>query len=129
MKTIVILLGFAVLLAGCKDAAVSKPGKIIDEETMVNIIYDLSVLEAMKSKNPALSGKPTSAYIYNKYHIDSLQFAENNRYYAAEIEKYKKIYDQVNERLETNRKIADSIARRNGEKVSETPTLITSEVK
>lgn len=129
MKTIVILLGFAVLLIGCKDAAASQPDKLINEETMVNIIYDLSVLEAMKSKNSELSGKPTSAYIYNKYHIDSLQFVENNRYYAAEVEKYKKIYDKVNQRLEDNRKIADSIARSKGEKVSETPTLIAPQVK
>ena len=96
---------------------------------MVNIIYDLSVLEAMKSKNPELSGKPTSAYIYNKYRIDSLQFAENNRYYATDLEKYKKIYEKVNERLETNRKTADSIARRKGEKVSEMPTMITPQLK
>lgn len=130
MKKAAFLLGVLLLLVNCKDTVVEKPEKLIDEETMVNIIYDLSVLEAMKSRNTALVGNSTSAYVYKKYNIDSVQFVKNNQYYAAKIEKYKKIYDKVNERMENEKKIADSLAKSKGEKITPTtPTDHTPQVK
>lgn len=114
MKRIAFLLGLIVLLASCNDRVVDKPEKLLDEETMANILYDLAVLEAMKSRNPELTGNSTPQYVYKKYDIDSLQFVQNNKYYAAEIRKYKKIYDKVNGRLEAEKKIADSLAKKNG---------------
>lgn len=115
MKRIAFLLGLVLLLASCKDRVVETPDKLMDEETMANVLYDLAVLEAMKSRNPDLTGNSTPEYVYKKYGIDSLQFAQNNQYYAAEIRKYKKIYDKVNGRLESEKKIADSLARKGGE--------------
>ncbi|MFT3794948.1 DUF4296 domain-containing protein [Flavobacterium sp.] len=115
MKRVAFLLGLMVLLASCKDQVVEKPEKLLDEGTMANVLYDLAVIEAMKSRDQGLTGNSTPQYVYKKYGIDSLQFVQNNQYYAAEIAKYKKIYDKVNERLENERKVADSLARKNGE--------------
>lgn len=124
-----LLLGVLVLLIGCNNAAVEKPDKLIDEETMGNILYDLSILEAIKTKNPGMTGSSTSEYIYKKYKIDSVQFAQNNRYYASEIAKYKAIYDKVNARLEAEKKAADSLVIAKGEKVTASPATPAPQIK
>ena len=39
-------------------------------------------------------------YIFEKYKIDSITYRQNQRYYAANARKYKKIYKKVIERLD-----------------------------
>ena len=129
MKKLVLIIGAILLFASCNNSAVQKPDKLIDEDTMANIIYDLSVLEAMKSRNPQLMRNSTSEYVYKKYHIDSVQFVRNNQYYASEIDKYKKIYEKVNTRIESEKKLADSLVKLKGEKVTPTPKADTPQIK
>ena len=117
------------LFASCNNSAVQKPDKLIDEETMTNIIYDLSVLEAMKSRNPQLMRNSTSEYVYKKYNIDSVQFVRNNQYYAAEIDKYKKIYEKVNTRIESEKKLADSLVKVSGEQLTPNQKADTPQIK
>jgi phage FluMu gp28-like protein len=116
MKKLALIVSAIILFASCNNSPVEKPEKLIDEETMANIIYDLTVLEAMKARDAKLTGNSTSEYVYKKYHIDSVQFVRNNQYYAAEIDKYKKIYEKVNLRIEREKKTADSLAKAKGEK-------------
>lgn len=116
MKNGIVLVAI-LLMCACSDSAIKKPEKPIDEQTMTAIIYDLSVLDGMKARNPALTTSASSAYIYKKYNIDSLQFAQNSQYYSADIDKYKKIYENVSERLATEKIAADSLAKKSGEKV------------
>ncbi len=107
---------FLFLLAiswSCAQKAVEKPDNLIDESTMVNILYDLSVIEAMKTRDPKL-GHSSSEYIYKKYNVDSMQFARSNQYYAAEIDQYKKIYEKVDARLNQEKQHADSLAGKTG---------------
>lgn len=117
MKKIFLFLSILILGSSCGDAVVNKPETTIDEETMVNIIYDLSVLEAMKSRNPGIFGNHSgSEYVYKKYAIDSLQFAQNSQYYASDVSQYKDIYDKVAARIESDKNTADSIAKKTGQK-------------
>lgn len=117
MKKVFLFLSILILATSCGDAVVKKPEKAIDEETMVNIIYDLSVLEAMKSRNPSVLGDHSgSEYVYKKYAIDSLQFAQNSQYYASDVSKYKDIYDKVAARIDSDKNAADSIAKKKGQK-------------
>jgi hypothetical protein len=37
----------------------------------------------------------SSTYIYKKYAIDSLTFYQNQRYYAADVKQYKKMYQAL----------------------------------
>jgi len=101
-KLVTIFLLFAILIS-CQKPAVSKPDNLIDEEVMVDIMYDVSVLEAMKSQKvfvlEANKINPNT-YIYKKYKIDSLQFASSDKFYASDIKKYKEIFDKVNKRME-----------------------------
>lgn len=106
------MLSLVLFLASCNHNAVEKPENLIEEEVMTNILYDLSILEAMKSQNPYAPQNQSmnpKDYIFKKYKIDSLQFATSNRYYVSQIEAYKKMYDLVNERLEKEKKAADSL--------------------
>ena len=112
MKKIILILSLVLFLASCNHNAVEKPENLIEEEVMTNILYDLSILEAMKSQNPYAPQNQSmnpKDYIFKKYKIDSLQFATSNRYYVSQIEAYKKMYDLVNERLEKEKKAADSL--------------------
>ena len=101
-KLVTIFLLFAILIS-CQKPAVSKPDNLIDEEVMVDIMYDVSVLEAMKSQKAFVleaNKINPSTYIYKKYKIDSLQFANSDKFYASDIKKYKEIFDKVNKRME-----------------------------
>ena len=37
--------------------------------------------------------------VYEKYHIDSIRFAESNIYYTAKIDEYEEIFEEVQRRL------------------------------
>jgi hypothetical protein len=106
MRKISFLFGLLFLAFGCGNSAVRKPDNLIDEGKMVEIIYDLSLLEAIKSQKPIVletSQVNPNTYIYKKYKIDSVQFAKSNAYYASDIKAYKEIYEKVSKRLEEHK--------------------------
>ncbi len=98
-KNILMVLLF--VLAGC-TTAVEKPKKLIEKDKMIDILYDISLLEAIKSQNikGGISSQKSNEFLFKKYQIDSLQWEENNKYYATDIEEYKKMYQEVKRRIE-----------------------------
>lgn len=114
-KTILVFIVFFATLS-CNNSAIEKPDNLISEDVMVDIIYDLSLLEGIRSTNYNTfkeRGINPSKYIYTKYKIDSLQFVKSDRYYASDIELYAKIYDEVSKRIEDRKKAVDSLAKKN----------------
>lgn len=114
-----IIISFLVFFSiqACKENTIEKPKKLISKDKMVDIIYDLAVLEAAKSQTAGVYQYPrTSVFIKNKYQVDSLTFAQSTQYYAADMKAYKKIYDDVKKRLNEN------LAKANGGKIPKTPT-------
>ena len=112
MKKALSLLGLALLLMNCKTNAVEKPDDLLTENQMVDILYDLNVVNAMNSTNHQYlsdRGISASSYVYAKYKIDSLQFVNSDHYYASDLEEYEKIYQQVSERLQQNKAEIDSL--------------------
>jgi len=97
----VLLLGLTVLFFGCNGNSVEKPKNLIDKDKMVDILYDISLLESIKSQNinGGITVKMGNDYIYKKYKIDSIQFAKSNKYYASNLEEYKKMFEKVKEKL------------------------------
>lgn len=91
----------------CNDT-IEKPKNLIEKDKMVDILFDLSLLEAIKSQNISggISNKNANAYLYKKYKIDSIQLAQSNKYYAADVEEYKKMFEEVKTRLEEETKKA-----------------------
>jgi hypothetical protein len=100
MKKIILLVALIVLVS-CNNSLIEKPDNLIDEDQMVDIIYDISLLDAMKNQNSAQISYPTNTELLkNKYKVDSLTFAKSSQYYASDYKKYKKMYEEVKQRLE-----------------------------
>lgn len=101
MRLITLLLAFLLVLISC-TSAIEKPKKLIEKDKMVDILYDIALLEAIKSQNVngGISSKKANEFLFQKYKIDSLQWEENNKYYAADIEEYKKMYEEVKQRIQ-----------------------------
>jgi hypothetical protein len=78
---------------------------------MVDIMYDLSLLEAIKNQNYSSIDSlkiNSNEYIFKKYKIDSLQFAQNNIYYAADYKGYKKMFEKVKKRIDNNKTLVET---------------------
>lgn len=102
------------LSVSCKKELVKQPPKLIEKEKMIDIMYDLSLLEAMKYQNPASidsSETNPTKFILKKYKVDSLQFAQSNMYYAADYDNYKDMFDQIGKRLAVEQRAVDSIVK------------------
>lgn len=114
MKKILPFLVVLAIFISCKKELAKEPKHLVEKEKMVDIMYDLSLLGAMRSQNAVFldSFKNNSnEYIYKKYKIDSIQFAQSNIYYAADFKEYKKMYEQVKLRLEKNKKLAEAAVK------------------
>ncbi|MFH6970317.1 DUF4296 domain-containing protein [Flavobacterium petrolei] len=112
MKKTILFLVVLTFLVSCKEEVVQKPERLIEKDVMLDIMYDLSVLEAIKYQNPVsldtFKINPRD-FILKKYKVDSLQFAKSNVYYASDYEDYKLMFEQITKRLETTKKSADSL--------------------
>ncbi len=110
-KLIIITVLFSTALS-CKNDAVKKPANLIEKDKMMDIIYDIALLEAIKS-DPQFDMEKRQinpkTYIFKKYKIDSLQYVKSNKYYAADVEEYAKMYQKVIKRIETEKAVADTI--------------------
>lgn len=124
MKKIILILAVLALFISCKEEVVQKPERLIEKDVMIDIMYDLAVLEAIKYQNPVsldtFKINPRD-FIYKKYKIDSLQFAKSNVYYASDYEDYKLMFEQITKRLDASKKSADSLV--NLEKKKKKPVL------
>ncbi len=119
MKKIASFFIILIVLVGCKKELVKEPKRLIEREKMVNIMYDLSLLEAMKVDNPALMDSfkyNSNQYIYKKYKIDSIQFAQSNIYYAADYKEYEKMYNQIKARLDKEKTKVNSLMKAQAKK-------------
>ncbi|MES2804313.1 DUF4296 domain-containing protein [Flavobacterium sp. 11] len=114
MRKIITFLTIVTLFVSCKEEVVNKPERLIEKDVMVDIMYDLSILEAIRNQNPASldTFKINSRdYIFKKYKIDSVQFAKSNVYYASDYNEYKSMFEQIRKRLEANTKSVDSLVK------------------
>ncbi len=119
MKKIVLLL--LVLIAGACNSKneIPKPAKPIEKAVMEDILYDLALLQALKSYSPEKLTKNninSKTYIYQKYKIDSIQLAENNKYYASDFAEYQIMFNHVAERLEKQKAEMDTLAKKEEKK-------------
>lgn len=105
MKHLIFILGILFLIS-CSNNPTPKPEKLLDEEVMVEIIYDLSIIQAAKGAYSYRLNEASISmdqYIYEKYKIDSTTFSQNQRYYASDLNTYKKIYKKVIEKLDNEK--------------------------
>jgi len=119
MKKLLLLLTVLVGFMSCKEEVVHKPDNLIERDMMIDVMYDLSILDAIKYQNPASIDTfkiNPSQYIFKKYKIDSLQFAQSNTYYASNYIDYKEMYDELIQRIEAKKTVLDSLVKREEKK-------------
>ncbi len=103
MKKINILFLSLFSIISCDNGVIKKPDNLIERSQMVNIIYDLSILEGMKSTNSIGNAYPTATqFLKKKYKIDSLTYSKNSHYYSSDLKEYKKMFDEVKQRIDNN---------------------------
>ena len=119
MKKGVLFFILISLIFSCKEEFVKKPENLIEKDIMVDVMYDLALLEAIKYQSPnaqqAHKINPDE-YIYKKYKIDSAQFVQSNMYYASDYKEYKKMYDQINSRLVKNKSLLEEAIKNEKDK-------------
>ena len=114
MKNFLIVILVLFLAVSCKKELIHEPKKLIERGKMVDIMYDLALLEAIKYNNPlSVDSNDTSTkrFVLQKYKVDSLQFAQSNIYYASNYETYKDMFDEISYRLEKEQKKADTLVK------------------
>ncbi len=131
MKKIIALLVVLVFLA-CKEEEVKKPNRLIEKEVMINIMYDLSIFDAIKYQSPAVLDSNhinPRKYIFKKYKIDSLQFAKSNIYYASDYESYKEMFEQITKRLDQNKAVVEALINAEKKKEEKSKNTIKKNLK
>ena len=119
MKKSIFLFVLIVSFFGCNKDLVEKPDNLIDKKVMLDIMYDISLLDALKYQNPNSLFKNDinpKTYICQKYKIDSIQFVKSNAYYASDYRGYKDMFDAVNKRLIQNKKEVDALIKKEEKK-------------
>jgi hypothetical protein len=115
MKKTLLLLTVLFGFISCKEDAVDKPDHLIAKDKMIDVMYDLSILDAIKYQNPTSLENykiNPSQYIYKKYKVDSAQFAQSNIYYASNYTDYKDMYDELIKRIDEKKTVLDSLVIR-----------------
>lgn len=113
MKKGVAFFFILILLVSCQGIApMEKPDNLIPLEKMEDIVYDLTIINAARGYNIQLfsqTGLKPESHIFEKYDIDSLQYATSIVYYSADVEEYKQLIMKVQQRVAGEFKVVDSI--------------------
>lgn len=92
----------------CGDNAVDKPENLIEKEVMVDILSDLTIIQSVETNNPGVITQKeikVNEVIYKRYNIDSVSFAQSNRYYASNPHEYQKIIKKVSEKIAAKKEV------------------------
>lgn len=120
LKKINVLLIFILLLTSCeKFNKPQKPKNLIARSEMINILYDLYVVNSAKGVNVKVleeNGINPESYILTKYNIDSLQFAQSNTYYAYDTETYSELIEDVKSKIEAQKSIYEAELKKDEER-------------
>ena len=113
-KQLILILFSLFFVLGCETNIQKKPKKLLEKEQMVHVIYDLAILEALRTQNLGRISYPTPAeFVKKKYKIDSLDLVKNTKYYASDIQEYKKMYAEAKKMLDNETlKISNDIKSR-----------------
>jgi hypothetical protein len=99
---------------GCKNEIVDRPENLISEDQMIEILYDMAIMEGIRLNNPAVFVDykiDPAQHLFEKYKIDSLQFAESNFYYASDVNKYLEMYQKIQAKIDLDFEKADSLTK------------------
>ena len=84
MKQLLFLF-LSLFVFSCSKNPAPKPDNLLDEEVMVDIIYDISILQATDGSMPYKLTEHNikmDQYILDKYKIDSTTYRQNQKYFV-----------------------------------------------
>lgn len=113
-------------IVSCSKNPVPKPDNLLDEKTMVDILYDVSLLQAIEGSMPNKLMEHNiemDQYIFKKYKIDSVTYRQNQMYYAGDARKFKKIYKKVLERLDKEKQTESNNKNQSSSSIAPDSTL------
>jgi hypothetical protein len=132
MRIIIFSLIPFLILISCGEKVIEEPENLISEEEMTSILYDLAILNSTKGTNPSFLKKNNielMPFIFKKYKIDSLQFAQSDLYYASIPLKYQGIYETVEERLTKKVEALEKEKKRRADSTKEVSKLRRDSLK
>ena len=89
-------------LLACQDKVnYKKPENLISKSKMTDLLFDMHlVIGASKVQNIYLEkNRNYMSLVYEKYGVDSTQFAQSNIYYTSQINEYEEIFEEVHRRM------------------------------
>ncbi len=99
----------------CQDVKYpEKPEDLIGKEKMVDILTEAYLANAAKSvgiKPMEANGIQIDSLLYTKFNVDSLQFARSNAFYAADVNVYISLFQEVEIRLQKMETELDSLRK------------------
>ena len=113
----VALYSLCLLGLSCGNRLLKEPGNLIPKDKMVDILYDIALLDAIDNSHPQVlqrNGIKVMDFVYRKYGIDSTLFVESDRYYASVPALYEEIYTTVEERLNSKRDSVSTLIQQAG---------------
>lgn len=112
MKYVPILM-IVISFWACQDVKhPEKPKNLISKDKMVDVLTEAYLANAARSidnKTIIAEGIKMDSLFYSKFGVDSLQFAQSNAFYAADVNMYIDIFQEVETKLDNMVKNLDSI--------------------
>lgn len=104
LKRLSIYTSIILLVSGCYNfKSPEKPKNLIPKDEMVKVLIDVNLLKTATIKYANTTSQKNinpQEYIFDKYGIDSIQFASSNNYYSYYLDEYELIYVKVKDSLE-----------------------------
>lgn len=107
------------VLLSCKEKLIEPPQDLIPEQEMTEILYDLALINGLRTTNPTALDNydiKTMPYIYEKHGIDSLRFVTSDQYYASVPSIYQRMYQTLMDRIENHINDIDKLREEKNEK-------------
>lgn len=87
---------------GCESSRFKKPDNLMSEQQMINFLSDLMVLNASRNFRIQRDNSKyfvSDSVLYAFHKVDSVQFADSNRYYASKPKRYERIISRAQARI------------------------------
>lgn len=115
MKNVIYLILALIILSSCTSNTIyKKPENLLSKKVMADILTDMYLAEGARSVHNKNSERLVDymPLVYEKYKIDSIQFAESNFYYTTKIDDYEEILKTVDDRLKEMKSKYEEIAKK-----------------
>ena len=116
-----LLFGIVLLaVVACNEKLIEPPKNLIPEDQMTEILYDLALINGIRSINKTVLDTyeiETMPYLYQKYNVDSLQFVMSDQYYASIPEIYQRMYQEIESRFDAEIKVIEDARQQKNDSV------------